>query len=665
MLTLECGKGWESFRAHELAILKKTIQEKPKGYVFACGGGIVETPEARQLLTDYHSSGGLVILVQRDIEDVMAYLELDKTRPAYVDDMRGVWLRRKDWYGECSNYRYYSQKAPSESLARASRDLKRFIATITGYQSPLETIQAKDHSFFVSLTVPNITTALDFLPEVVVGSDAVELRVDLLKDPARPDGLPSTDFVANQLAVLRGSCELPVIYTVRTTSQGGKFPDAAHDEAFALYVLALRSGVEFLDVETHFPETRLRSIIRGKGHTRIIASHHDPKGDLAWGNNSWVPYYNKALLYGDVVKLVGVATTQDDNLALLQFKKWAKTQNKAPVIGINMGREGQKSRIENDFLTPVSHPALPFKAAPGQLSAAEIRTALTLHGVIKPLQFFLCGKPITQSKSPAMHNTAFQASGLPHTYELLETDNITDLRSTLESPEFGGASVTIPLKLVIMAHLDTISEDAKIIGAVNTIIADTSRKSEKHTGHHLTGRNTDWQGMIKVLDYVGAQPGNGQSGLVIGGGGTARAAIYALHAMHYFPIYVLGRSASKIQSLIEDFPKEFHLQTLTSNKDVESIPHLPRIAIGTIPADKPIDRSMQQTLEYIFSRSREGILLEMAYKPAITPLMELAKAWKTISGLEVLAGQGYYQFELWTGIKPLYEMLREACGLTS
>jgi len=445
----------------------------------------------------------------------------------------------------------------------------------------------------------------------------------------------------------------------------GKFPDAAHDEAFALYDLALRSGVEFLDLEIHFPEARLRSIAKDKGHTKIVASHHDPKGQLAWGNNSWVPHYNRALMYGDIIKLVGVATTQDDNMALLHFKNWTKTQNKAPVIAINMGRDGQKSRIENSFLTPVSHPALPFKAAPGQLSAAEIRTALTLHGVIKPREFFLCGKPITQSKSPAMHNRAFKATGLPYAYGLLETDNIADLESMLDSSDFGGASITIPLKIDIIQHLDGISDDAQAIGAVNTVIADPSRKSKKHSGHHLTGHNTDWQGMSKVLEIAGAQPGNSQSGLVIGGGGTARAAIYTLHAMHYSPIYVLGRSSPKIRSLIKSFPEEYDLKSLTTHTEVKDIPQLPTIAIGTIPADKPIDPGMHQILEYIFSHSKEGILLEMAYKPAVTPLMELAKTWTTIPGLEVLAGQGFYQFELWTGIMPSFEMLREACGLKS
>ncbi|KAL6715169.1 3-dehydroquinate dehydratase (3-dehydroquinase) [Lecanora helva] len=659
--------GWEGFREQELALLKKTMQQKPTDYVFACGGGIVEIPEARQMLVDYHSSGGLVILVQRDIEDVMAYLQLDKSRPAYVDDMRGVWLRRKHWYKECSNYEHFSQQAPAESLLRASRDLQRFIRNITGKRRPLQDIKAKNQSFFVSLTIPDIAKALHFLPHVVVGSDAIELRVDLLEDPAQPGKTSSIEYVANQLAILHGSTDLPIVFTVRTESQGGKFPDGAHDEAFNLYKLALRMGVEFLDLEIHFPDSRLCDIVQSKGHTKIIASHHDPQGILSWSNNSWVPHFNKALLYGDIIKLVGGATASDDNKPLQQFKAWARSQTEVPLIAIQMGRTGQLSRIQNGFLTPVSHPALPFKAAPGQLSAAEIRTALTLHGAIEPRKFFLSGSPIAQSKSPAMHNAAFQAAGLPHEYNLFETSNARDLGHILYSPDFGGASVTIPLKLDIMPHLDSISSDARTIGAVNTIITDPSRPSSNHPGNHLTGRNTDWQGMSLVLENAGAASGNDQSGLVIGGGGTARAAIYTLHhALKCSPIYVLGRSQPKIKELIDSFPKEYNLRPLSTREEGEAITTLPTIAIGTIPADKPIDPGVETMLKHIFHHAKAGILLEMAYKPAVTPLMELAHTaeWKTIPGLEVLAGQAYYQFEAWTGIWPFFEGLRAECGLS-
>ena len=676
--------GWEGFRRQEIALLKRTTKEKPMNHVFACGGGIVETEEARKVLIAFHSSGGLVILVQRDIEDVIVYLQQDKSRPAYVDDMRSVWERRKDWYVQCSNYQHYSQKTPTGSLDQASKDLERFIETVTGKRRSLEKIKAKNQSFFVSLTVPDIAAALDFLPDVVVGSDAVELRVDLLEDPQNPNAPPSVEYVANQLALLHGSTSLPVIFTVRTQSQGGKFPDNAPLELItSMYQLALRTGVEFLDLEIHFPDTLLRQVSAAKGHTKIIASHHDPKNTLSWENGSWMQFYQKALLHGDIVKLVGVATSQEDNLQLLQFKKSAGSRHETPMIAINMGLDGQLSRIQNGFLTPVSHPSLPFKAAPGQLSAAEIRSALALHGAIKPMQYYLFGSPIAQSKSPAMHNTLFKATGLPHTYSPFETTKAADLEKILHSDSFGGASVTIPLKIDIMPYLDSISDDANIIGAVNTIIAapptpSTKVQTQTQPRPHLTGRNTDWQGMTRVLLHAGARPSDQQSGLVIGGGGTARAAIYALHAMGYTPIYVLGRSQPKIQSLVSSFPPNYGLEALhPAQQPPKTTTVPPTTAISTIPAQEPLDVALRDFLaDWLFGvnggelkvgggTTVKRILLEMAYKPAVTDVMAMAAAagWATIPGLEVLAGQGWYQFEAWTGIEPLYEMLRGACGL--
>lgn len=673
--------GWEGFRSQELALLKKMIVEKSNKHVFACGGGIVETPEARRLLSDYHKSGGLVMLVQRDIEDVMSFLQIDKTRPAYVDDMRSVWLRRKEWYRECSNSQYYSQKSSPTALAKASKDLERFLQLIIGRRRPLDTIKTKKHSFFVSLTVPDVNAALHLLPEVVVGSDAVELRVDLLEDPQNKNGPPSPDYVATQVSILRTSVALPIIFTVRTQCQGGRFPDHAHDEALALYQLALRMGIEFLDLEIQFPEPLLGSVAKAKGQTKILASHHDPKGALSWSNGSWVPHYNKALLYGDIVKLVGVAKEQADNVRLLEFKTWAQSAHDTPLIAINMGSEGQLSRIQNSFLTPVSHPALPFKAAPGQLSAAEIRLGLSLHGEIKPRQFYLFGKPISQSRSPAMHNALFKSTGLPHHYGLLETETVAEVESVIRSVHFGGASVTIPLKLDIIPYLDEVADDARIIGAVNTIIPDSSRPSAKSSGHYLIGRNTDWRGMTLVLRNAGAQTHNqvkhSQSGLVVGGGGTARAAIYALRDMGYSPVYVLGRSREKLRELVESFPREYGLEVLTSAQDVEAVHTRPSVAIGTVPADQPLDASVEEALRLLLSASStpaasdqqanaleekadKRVLLEMAYKPAITPLMELAQkeGWVTIAGLEVLAAQGVFQFEYWTGIEPLLESAR-------
>ncbi|KAL5339860.1 Shikimate dehydrogenase [Aspergillus crustosus] len=664
-------RGWQGFRDAELEVLKSTLKDRPKGYVFACGGGIVEMPEARKLLTDYHKTKGNVLFLMRDIKKIMDFLSIDKTRPAYVEDMMGVWLRRKAWFHECSNIQYYSRDAAPGELARASEDFNRFLQVATGQIDNLSIIKKKQHSFFVSLTLPDLREAGDILEEVCVGSDAVELRVDLLKDPSSED-IPSVEYVVEQLSFLRSRTTLPVIFTIRTKSQGGRFPDEAHDAALELYRLAFRTGAEFVDLEIAFPDDLLRTVTELKGYSKIIASHHDPKGELSWANMSWIKFYNKALEYGDIIKIVGVAESLDDNTALRKFKNWAAEAHDVPLIAINMGDQGQLSRILNGFMTPVSHPSLPFKAAPGQLSATEIRQGLSLMGEIKTKKFAIFGSPVSASRSPPLHNTLFSQVGLPHEYGRIETTDVEDAKAFIRSPDFGGASITIPLKLDIMPLLDEIAAEAEIIGAVNTIIPVPRGKNQPP---RLIGRNTDWQGMILSLrnaGVYGARAGKSESALVVGGGGTARAAIYALHSMNYSPIYIVGRTPSKLETMVSTFPSSYNIRIVDNPDSFESVPH---VAIGTIPADQPIDTVMRETLCHMFERAQEAdsftvksiepsprVLLEMAYKPQVTALMRLASdsGWRTIPGLEVLVGQGWYQFQYWTGISPLYESARAA-----
>lgn len=654
------NRGWEGFRKAELSLLQRVMSERSTGHVFACGGGIVEIPEAREMLINYHKNKGHVLLVMRDIDKVMDLLKIDQTRPAYVEDMMGVWFRRKPWFQECSNIQYYSEQTSPQELVSASESFIRFLNVVTGRTDHLALIRRKENSFFVSLTLPDLRPCLDILSDVTLGSDAVELRVDLLEDPASESEFPSVEYVTEQLSLLRGRISLPVVFTIRTKSQGGRFPDDAFDAALELYSLAVRSGSEFIDLEISFPDRVLQAVSEMKGYSKIIASHHDPVNRLSWTNGSWIQYYNKALQYGDVVKLVGVAESLDDNTALRQFKLWAQASHDTPLIAINMGDKGQLSRMLNGFMTPVSHPKLPFKAAPGQLSARDIRRGLSLMGEIKTKQLALFGKPVSASRSPAMHNALFLQVGLSHVYGTLETDNVEDVREFIRAPDFGGASVTIPLKQDIMSLLDEIAPEAQIIGAVNTIIPV---QEDKYMPVRLVGRNTDWQGMERVLKDAGAHEpasdSNVTPGLVIGGGGTARAAIYALHSMGYSPIYLVGRSPHKLSTMVSTFPDGYNIRILSNENSIQDLT-LPPVAIGTIPGDQPIDPSMREILCDLFAKDKVGtdvdglktgdsrpkrVLLEMAYKPSVTSLMQLASdaGWMTIPGLEVLVGQGVYQ----------------------
>jgi pentafunctional AROM polypeptide len=649
------SEGWDVFRAEEANILADTMKTKATGHIIACGGGIIETDSARDLFASYMQTGGIVMLLTRNVQAIVDYLNIDKTRPAWSEDIFGVWLRRKPWYYECSNYQYHSQYTGQS--ASVNQDFCRFIDVITGRVSALEDVKKKPQSFFVCLTYPDLRPHLDQLPEITSGSDAIELRVDLLQDPSSDDGFCTSEYLIEQYSLLRAATCQPIIFTIRSESQGGRFPDSKLGRVFDLYRTAIRLGSDFVDLEITSPVKLLDAVSMKKGHSKIIASHHDPKGALSWNDGSWTPHFNKALQYGDVVKLVGSAKTYKDNRSLAEFRDSISATHSVPLIAINMGEVGKLSRIENPFMTPVWHPKLSFAAAPGQLSAAQIRQAKTLHGLIQPKKFYIVGSPVQQSRSPALHNALFGQNGLPHQYGRFETKKATaEFEDIIKAADFGGASVTIPMKQEVEPLLDGVSEDVQIIGALNTIVPVEDVVDGRPTVK-LMGYNTDWLGMVMVLQKAGVSPG---SGLVIGGGGTARAAIYALNALGISPIFLLGRNASKMRDMASSFPPKFKLEIVTPD-NVESCK--PTVALGTIPGDMPVEPGMLAALESIFTSSdRPGrsVLLEMAYKPADTPVKVLAEkcGWRTVNGLEVLVAQGVYQFKLWTGIDPHYDTAR-------
>eukprot|EP00601_Ochromonadales_sp_CCMP2298_P027998 CAMPEP_0173277408 /NCGR_PEP_ID=MMETSP1143-20121109/4062_1 /TAXON_ID=483371 /ORGANISM="non described non described, Strain CCMP2298" /LENGTH=195 /DNA_ID=CAMNT_0014214493 /DNA_START=253 /DNA_END=838 /DNA_ORIENTATION=+ len=126
-----------------------------------------------------------------------------------------------------------------------------------------------------------------------------------------------------------------------------------------------------------------------------------------------------------------------------------------PYIGLCLGPAGALSRVLNRRFTPVTHELL-AAAAPGQLSAAQLMRRRLGAGLLAPRQFFLFGSPIQASLSPTMHNNAYKALILPHTYGLSEHTEVGPYAALMADPSFGGASVTIPHKESIMGLLDEV-----------------------------------------------------------------------------------------------------------------------------------------------------------------------------------------------------------------
>jgi pentafunctional AROM polypeptide len=368
--------------------------------------------------------------------------------------------------------------------------------------------------------------------------------------------------------------------------------------------------------------------------------------------------YDIASKLGDIIKIVGKASTIKDNFALYDFVSKVNSRPGAkPIIAINMGVEGQMSRVLNVSFSPVSHPLLPNKAAPGQLSFRQIQQALHLIGLLPAKNFYLFGTPISQSMSPTLHNTAFDNLGLPYKYGLLETEEIGEqVKLAITSPDFGGASVTIPFKLDIIPLLDRLTPAAEAIGAVNTIIPQAT-SNEGSGGRVLVGDNTDWLGIRSaVKNRLGSTAV--RAALVIGAGGTARAAIYALRDLGADVIYLYNRTISKAEKLALAFPEAKIKVVNQIGAWGDSGLVAPNVIVATVPASATTTDDAQAHAVYLSQslfeyRAGPAVVVDMAYRPAETPLLGLAKAaaghWMVVPGLEVLLEQGYEQFRLWTG----------------
>lgn len=631
--------GWEEFRRLETEVASECIAKYAHGYVLSTGGGIVETEASRDLLKQYSKSGGLVIHLHRDLYETVVFLSSDTTRPSYPSEIKEVWERRKTWYEECSNYYFYSHHCVTPTdFNELRRSFLNYLTTITGLKH-VEIPSQRSGAFILDFA--DLNNVIDEINSFAVGCSAVELRVDLLDQLTK-------EFVTNQVSLIRKYINLPIIFNLKLANQGGKFEIENNESQYQeLIRLGFKLGVDFLDLPLTLSTSVLDSAIHHKGFTRVIASYESTTTE--WSDIEWQNKYNQAVgMHADVIKLVGFAKNVEDNLRLEEFKHKNTTK---PLIIFNNGRSGKLSKVLNHIFTPIGI------ENSGEFTIKQINQIYETIGGFESKKFYVIGKPITHSRSPNLHNAGYEALGLPYKFSRFESDNIDEVYEQLihDKSDFGGLAITMPLKIDTMKYCQELSESAKIIGAVNTVY----KKNDK-----LFGDNTDWYGIQQSLIRAGVPSQNKDTdAVIIGSGGTCRAAIYGLNRLGCRNIFLINRTNANIEEVKQSFEGIYDNIHILDSTNVNQVN--PGIIISCIPADKPIDSSLLSNLNVLLQNkpNENATLLDASYKPRLTPIMKLAQdeyKWHVIPGVEMLVNQGELQFELHTGYKPPYSVIHDA-----
>lgn len=265
--------------------------------------------------------------------------------------------------------------------------------------------------------------------------------------------------------------------------------------------------------------------------------------------------------------------------------------------------------------------------------------------------FCLLGDPVDHSISPQIFTRAFEACGMDATYLAFRVpgSSLGNAISGLRALGVAGCNVTVPHKIAVMRHLDSLDGAATEIGAVNVVKFENGRAE---------GYNTDGEGALRAL---GGRKISGKVVAVVGYGGAARAVAFAIaSSQDPAEIVISGRDLAKAELLAQRLGSLFGVKSRSASVDGlrEAAPD---VLVNATPLGmkpwverSPVDADVMHTGMIVF---------DLVYNPAETRLLREAKAKGCIAigGLDMLVGQAAAAFEIWTGEKaPLEEMKRAA-----
>lgn len=260
------------------------------------------------------------------------------------------------------------------------------------------------------------------------------------------------------------------------------------------------------------------------------------------------------------------------------------------------------------------------------------------------------GWPLEHTLSPVIHNSAFRAVGLDWIYLRwpVPPELLKDAVSGLRALDASGANVTMPHKETIVELLDGLSDEARAIGAVNTVA---------RVDQALIGHNTDVTGFVQFLAGDAGWRAGGKEALVLGAGGAARAVVKALADLGTERIAISARRPERVADLIR-IARDGSSEASASSWDgaADAVARADLIVNTT-----PVGMGGEDLLPDAGFR-RGQCVVDLVYRPPTTPFVARARgagadAW---GGLGMLVHQAAESFRIWTAHEPPIEIMSAA-----
>ncbi|SCY26697.1 shikimate dehydrogenase [Thiohalorhabdus denitrificans] len=262
----------------------------------------------------------------------------------------------------------------------------------------------------------------------------------------------------------------------------------------------------------------------------------------------------------------------------------------------------------------------------------------------------LFGDPVEHSLSPIIHADFSETSGLDTIYVpfRISPENLEAAVSSVTVLGLRGVNITVPHKETVIPFLDELTESARAIGAVNTII---------NNGELLTGDNTDQIGFLEDLRHrFSDMKWVEKPALVLGAGGASRAVVYALRKAGLPEIFIANRDKKRAQQVASEMAPQ---SGRGMGLDIQTInPALKQS--GLVVNTTSLGLKGESIPELDLTHALQGtIVYDLIYSPARTPLLHSAiqLGLPVANGLGMLVRQGAISYSRWTGSEPVVESL--------